>query len=181
MLKAKNTALVLIDVQQKLFEHIHDQQRLLASLVRVVKGAQLLELPIIWCEQMPEKLGPTIEPLAECLGDDEPITKTTFCCCGARKFEQALLHSGAKSILLAGIETHVCVYQTAACLADDAYDVQVLADCTSSRTAENHEIGLGRIQTSGATLTSVEMAMLELLQDAASPLFKDMLRLIKSP
>lgn len=179
MLKAKNTALVIIDVQQKLFEHIHNKELLRENIARIIKGVRLLELPILWCEQMPEKLGATIPPLAELLDGNEPIIKSSFSCFGSKKFGKAILNAGAKHLLLAGIETHVCVYQTAAELAEDGYDVQVLADCTSSRTPENREIGLHRIQASNATLTSVETALLELLQDAASPLFRDMLQIIK--
>lgn len=179
MLKTKNTALVIIDVQEKLFAHMHERERLGENLQRIIKGAQLLELPIIWCEQLPEKLGPTIEPLRTLLADAEPLAKSSFSCCGNKAFDKAIVNSNAKHILLAGIETHVCVYQTAAKLADDGYDVQVLADCTSSRTPENHGIGLHRVQASEATLTSVETALLELLRDAADPRFKDLLAVIK--
>jgi nicotinamidase-related amidase len=179
MLKTKNTTLIVIDVQEKLFEHIQQREIVSENIQKIVRGAKVLGLPIIWCEQLPEKLGATLAPIAALLDDENPITKSTFSCCGNKKFDKALLHNGTKHVLLAGIETHVCVYQTGAQLAEDGYDVQVLADCTSSRTVKNHEIGLHRLQHAEASLTSVETALLELLRDAGDARFKEILGIIK--
>jgi len=154
MLNTNNTALVLIDVQEKLAGVMHERQKLIEQLVKLVRGARVLGLPVLWCEQNPEKIGPTIPQLTEHLDGLSSIAKMSFSCCRQDEFVEQLEATGVKQLLLAGIETHVCVYQTAADLVEAGYEVQVVADAVSSRTAENREIGLGRIQAVGASLTS---------------------------
>lgn len=178
-LKTKNTALVLVDMQDKLFAAMRNNDALLDRLIRLVQGAKTLELPILWCEQMPEKLGPTVPALAEHLDGIDPIAKTSFACTGSKPFMKTLEGIFPKNILLAGIEAHVCVYQTAQELLDEGFRVQVVADAVSSRREQDLQIALGRMQSAGAQLTSVEMALLELLKTADAPLFKPILDIIK--
>ena len=114
MLEPNNTILVLIDAQAKLTAVMHDRDELVSNLVKLVKGIQLLKVPILWLEQNPDKMGSTIPELGELLAGQTPITKMGFSCCGVEPFDTQLLNSGRKQVLIAGIETHVCVYQTAA-------------------------------------------------------------------
>lgn len=179
MLKSKRTALILVDVQEKLTAVMHEKQRLIEQLQRLLRGARLLEIPILWCEQVPESLGATVEPLRDILKGLQPIEKDSFSCCRNKKFLKHFENIGPKQVLLAGIETHICVYQTAAQLADDGYEVQVVADAVSSRTEENLRIGLKRIEASGASLTSVETCLFELLRHASDPRFKELLAIVK--
>jgi nicotinamidase-related amidase len=179
MLKKKNTALVLVDVQERLMSAMHEKDRLLSSLQQLLHGASLLELPILWTEQYPKGLGPTVPELRAILNGREPIEKTTFSCFRCKKFVKALDEISPKQVLLAGIETHICVYQTAAQMAEEGYDVQVVSDAVSSRTPENRSLGLTRMTELGATLTSVEMALFELLRDADHEHFRDVLEIVK--
>jgi nicotinamidase-related amidase len=179
MLKTDDSAFVLIDVQGKLAQLMHEKDSLFSSLVKLIKGITILDIPVIWMEQIPEKMGPTIPELSDLLDDLSPISKTAFSCAGHQGFLDQLKALGRSNIILAGIETHVCMYQTARDLRDADYHVEVVADATSSRTASNREIGLQRIRECGAHLTSVEMLLMELLSDASDPRFKEVLKVIK--
>jgi len=179
MLEKDKTALVIIDVQGKLAELMHEKEQLWANLQRLVKAARVLGLPILWNEQLPEKLGPTIAPLRELLGGLEPMPKNSFSCCGSQSFVEALQKSGRKQALLAGIETHVCVYQTAADLLARGYQVQVAADAVSSRFPHNKQIGLDRMKDAGAVITSTEMALFEMLGKAEGPAFSEIVKIVK--
>ena len=179
MLKTDTTALVLIDVQEKLLVHIHDKERLVDNLVQLIRGVRILELPIIWCEQNPEKIGATIPQLTEHLDGLKPITKMSFSCYRNEEFVRQLEATGAKQILLAGIESHVCVYQTAVQLVEAGYEVQVVTDAISSRTAANRRLGLRRMCESHVRPTSTEMALFELLEVAEGPKFKEILQIVK--
>jgi len=174
-----DTVLVLIDVQGKLAEAMDGRERLYDALQRLVKGCRVLELPVIWMEQIPDKMGPTIDPLRELLAEQAPISKCAFSCFGEPAFLDRLKTTGRTNVLLAGIETHVCVYQTARDLVDSGCVVQVVADATSSRTAENRAIGLERIRSAGASITSVETILFELMRTAEHPAFRDILRIVK--
>ena len=187
MLDTHNTILVLVDVQEKLTSVMHEREALIESLVKLVKGVQTLDIPIIWLEQNPEKMGQTIPELRELLAGQTPMTKMSFSCCGANGFKKALEESGCKQVLIAGIETHVCVYQTAVELIRASYAVEVVVDAVSSRRATDKEAGLAKIQACGAHsagsgqghITTVETALFELMRSAEHPTFRDMLKIVK--
>ena len=179
MLNRDTTALVVIDVQGKLAQIMHDRDRLFKSLQQMVKGAQALDLPILWLEQNPQGLGRSIDELLELLDSETPIEKTSFSCCGSEEFVKALEATGCKQVLLTGIETHICVYQTAADLIARGYDVEVVADAVSSRTSDNKAIGLQKIRDYGGQVTCVETALFEMLKHAKAPEFKAILKAIK--
>ena len=178
MLLRDNTVLIVVDVQGKLAQLMADKQALFANLQRIIRGVQVLDIPILWVEQYPEGMGPTIAEIAPLLLGIEPISKLSFSCCGNGRFMRELTALSRKQVLIAGIETHVCVYQTARDLVHLGYEVEVVADAVSSRTIENREIGLDRIKTSGARLTSTEMALFELLRVAEGEQFKKILKII---
>ena len=179
MITIDDTALVLIDIQEKLARAMHNKEALFDNLQRMVKGARVLGLPILWAEQNPDGLGPTVREIADLLPDKKPVSKFSFSCCGTEAFMENLKALNCKNMLVAGIEAHVCVYQTVADLVKLKFDVQVVADAVASRTAENRLIALEKCKAAGAVLTSTETALFELLKDASSDHFKEIIEVVK--
>lgn len=179
MMRRDNAALVVVDVQGKLARLMSDKDALFANLQTVVSGFKLLDIPILWMEQLPDKLGPTIDEIAAVLDDQSPIPKSTFSCCGNTQFQERLAETNCRDIVLVGIEAHICVYQTAMDLIANGYRVTVVADAVSSRTAFNKEISLQRMSQAGALLSTVEMVLFELQVVAEGDRFKQLAKLIK--
>ncbi|MFN3392953.1 MAG: hydrolase [Candidatus Thermochlorobacter sp.] len=179
MLQPDDTALIIIDVQGKLATLMHEKERLFQNLTRLIRGAQILKIPIVLTEQYPQGLGETVPEIKALMPDVQPITKMSFSCCGEEAFLDAIEELDREQLLVAGIESHVCVYQTVADLLDAGYSVEVVADAVSSRTAENYKLGLSRMDDMGAWLTSTEMALFELLRVAGTPTFKEISKLVK--
>ncbi len=171
--------LIIIDVQGKLASFMHERERTIKNIQAMIQIAQVLDIPILWTEQSPQKIGATIPEIASHLHYLKPIKKISFSCCQEKNFMAVLTKLKRKQILIAGIETHVCVYQTAADLLAGKYEVQVIADAVSSRTAENRIYGLDRIKQIGAGVTCTEMIACELLGKAQGETFKAVLNLIK--
>lgn len=179
MLKVTDSVVTLIDVQGKLAQLMHERESLYRHLQILLQGTRLLGVPIIWLEQYPQGLGPTVPEIAQLLDGLEPIEKTCFSACGSDDYQQALRGTGAKSVLLAGIESHVCVYQTARDLLAAGYCVEVAADAVSSRTSDNRDAGLRRMAADGAGLMTTEMVLFEWLREAGSTEFKEISRLVR--
>lgn len=179
MLKAADGVLVLIDVQGKLADLMHGKEALFANLVKMVQGAQALGMPVLWLEQNPQRMGGTIPELRERLAGQTPIPKMSFSACGEPAFVECLQSLGRRQVLIAGIETHVCVYQTARDLRQRGYEVEVVADAVSSRRESDRAIGLERCRETGARLTVVEMALFELMGTAEHQAFKDVLKIVR--
>ncbi len=179
MFKIDKTVMLLIDVQGKLAQVMHEKTKLFKSLEIMIQGIQALDVPIIWMEQIPQNLGPTTETISQYLQDQEPIDKFSFSCCGEPRFMDQFKALGRTQVLLTGIETHICVFQTAFELLQKECQIQVVADCVSSRTIENKEIGIQRIVQSGGQVTCVEMVLFELMREAKGDLFKKLIKLIK--
>ncbi len=179
MLTVDTALLLIVDVQGNLAHAMDEKQHLFANLERLIKGAGVLGVPMLLTEQIPEKLGATLPEIAALMPGVAPLSKQSFSCWGDEHFRQALIESRREQVLIAGIEAHVCVYQTAADLAAHKYAVQVVADAVSSRTAQNRELGLQRIAAQGATLTSTEMALFELMRVAEGATFKELLKIVK--
>jgi len=178
-LSPDSTVFVLVDVQGKLAQLMHGKETLFENLRKAVAGMLALEIPVLWIEQNPTKMGETIPELRELLEGHTPIPKMSFSACGEPLFMEKLAAAGRKDVLLAGIETHVCIVQTVTDLVEQGYRVQVMADAVSSRSPENREIGLERIRAAGAGLTSVEMALFELMRTAEHPRFRDLLKIVR--
>ena len=179
MLESKTTILVIIDVQGKLAQIMHDREDLVKNLQILISGAKLLETPIIWMEQLPDKLGPTIPEIQELLPDIEPIVKDVFSCARNEEFNGRLQELHGHDIILAGIESHVCVYQTAMDLLGQDFTVHVAADAVSSRTDSNKQLGLDRMLLEGVVQTSVEMVLFELQGVATGDRFRKLAKLVK--
>ncbi len=178
MLKRENTLLVLIDVQGKLSERVDESEALFGNLRRLLAGMNAMDVPIIVTEQIPEKLGSTREEFQKFF-TEPPITKTSFGGCGEPAFFQTLEKTGRTQVILCGIETHVCVYQTASELLDAEYEVSVVTDAVSSRNPANKTLALRRMEAEGVKLTGTEMLLFELLGDAKDPAFKSILHIVK--
>ncbi len=179
MLMRDEAVLVFIDVQPRLVEAMHDKRHFLANLERIVGAAQELAVPVLWTEQLPGKLGETSERFRLMLKDVMAIEKSSFSCCGEPVFAEAFQALGRKQAILVGIESHVCVYQTALDLQEQGVEVFVVADAVSSRTPENKELALQALRAAGVTVIPTETAVFELLRDAADPAFKAILKRIK--
>jgi len=179
MLKLDNTAIIMIDIQGKLWNIMHEKEVLLENAQKLIKGMQVLGIPIILTEQNPQGLGPTLPELTQLIPEIEPIPKFSFSCCQDKGFQKAIQDLKRKQLLICGIEAHICVYQTTLELLSSGYEVQVIADVVSSRIVRNRDIALSRVQSEGAKLTVTEMVLYELLQTAESPKFKEMLKVVK--
>jgi nicotinamidase-related amidase len=179
MFELGKTAFVLVDVQGKLASVMHEREALYRNLEILVRGMKALEVPVIWMEQIPEKMGPTIPELTAHLDDHTPIAKSCFSCCMSEAFQAALKKTRASQVILAGIETHVCIYQTAHELLEFAFDVEVIGDAVSSRFAANRDIALQKLIDIGAGISSAEGILFELMRTSEHPAFRDILKIVK--
>jgi nicotinamidase-related amidase len=175
-----DTALLVVDVQEKLTPAIADHTKVVWNVRRLVDGAKILGLPTLGTEQYPRGLGPTVAELAERLG---PLpSKMTFSCGGCEPFTAALdelKNRGVFKILVCGIEAHVCVQQTVLDLLADGWRVFVAIDATGSRFDIDYRTALGRMDSAGATLTTAEAALFEWCEIAGTEEFKQISRLAR--
>jgi len=171
-------ALVVIDMQEKLLPLIRGWREVLTNVIKLVKTAKVLEIPIVATEQYPKGLGRTVPELVELLGV-RPLEKTTFSCFGAKGFEEKLRELRADALIVTGIEAHICVTQTVLDALDRGFKVYVPADATGSRRELDWLIALDRMRAHGADVATTEMVMFELIHDAARPEFKEILKLVK--
>jgi isochorismate hydrolase len=178
MLTAKDSLLLVIDVQGKLAEAMCDREELFENICRLAKSAQLLGIPILVTEQLPDKLGSTRKEIADSLAATPLITKSSFSCCGEPKFIEALKTSGKKQVVLCGIEAHICVTQTALELLAQDFDVYLTADAVSSRSSNSKQLAIERMRQQGAEIITTEMALFEWLRDAAHPAFREVRKLL---
>jgi len=179
MLTAENAVLVVVDVQGKLAQMMHSKDAFFKNLSIMIQGAKILEIPILWLEQIPDKLGSTTEEIAQLLTGVNPISKHTFSAWGNENFRKAFLAANRKQAILTGIETHICVYQTARSLAENGYEVHVAADAVASRFPENKEIGLEKIRNAGGIMTSAETALFEIMKEAGGEKFREIVKIIR--
>ena len=170
---------MVVDVQGRLAQLMHDKHTLFKNIQILIKAAKILDIPIIWCQQCPQALGETIPQIAELLAGTRPLNKATFSCCGLEQFNQKLKVLNRRQIILCGIETHVCIYQTAADLLKAGFYVQVVTDAVSSRNLADKQTAVERLKTSAIDISCVEMTLFELLVTADHPKFKPVVELIK--
>lgn len=177
MMSRGDTALVVVDVQEKLVPFIRDHERVVWNVRRLVDGAKVLGLPVAATEQYPKGLGPTVSALAERLG--EIPSKLRFSSGGCPAVFEALREAGRYKLLVTGIEAHVCVQQTVLDLLADGWRVYVAADAVGSRFEIDCRMALGRMDASGATVTTTEAALFEWCETAGTPEFKAISRLVR--
>lgn len=174
-----DSVLVVVDVQGRLARLMHESEAMIRQQRILIEACRLLEIPVVWAEQLPDKLGATVPELVEKLDGLKPHAKSSFGCCGDAAVRQAIADTGRRSVLLAGIETHVCVWQTAAALRREGFEVHLIGDATSSRSQFNRDIGMRRMEAAGVHLSNVEMVLFELMVDAGHPRFREITKLLK--
>ena len=167
--------LVVVDVQEAFRPAVLDFERIAHNAAVLVEGAHALGIPVVATEQYPKGLGNTVPEVAEHLNGVEPIEKLCFSAARADGFDM----DGRDQALICGIEAHVCVSQTVHDLLERDLEVHVARDAVTSRTEENRDVGLRKMERAGAVITSVEAALFELLGAAGSDEFKTVQRLVK--
>ncbi len=181
-LRKENAVLVVIDVQEKLMPVIDRAPEVILNIERLVRGCHILGVPAILTEQYVKGLGATVEPVRRAFDETSgysPIEKSCFSAYGCEAFSARLASLGRSQVLIAGVETHVCVYQTVQDLLARDVAVSVIADAVSSRTAQNCEIAMRRMISEGAKPSSTEMALFELTVAAGTDEFRAISRLVK--
>lgn len=173
------TVLVVVDEQERLMPSIFEAERVVAKSRKMIRIADAAGLPVIFTEQYPKGLGPTTPDIRALFGDRAPIAKTAFGCYGCAEFASAMAAGDYETVLLAGVETHVCVFQTAAQCIERGLRVHVLTDAVGAGTPEDHAVGLERLRQVGAVTSSTMMATYEYMREAATPLFRRVLPLLK--
>ena len=175
VLDRERAALVVVDVQEAFRPAVLDFEQVAGNAGKLVQGAHILALPVAVTEQYPKGLGRTAPEVADHLDGEEPVEKVCFSAAAADGFDLG----GREQALVCGIESHVCVSQTAHDLLDRGVEVHVARDAVSSRTAENREVGLHKMEEAGAIVTSVETALFELVGAAGTDEFKAVQGLVK--
>ena len=207
MLKSSEAVLVVVDAQERLLPFIHEAEDVVAQIVRLIRGFQILEAPVIVTEQYRKGLGPTESRIIEALTRPpaveftehdrrptsptpqpvspaaaqpfDPMEKMSFSCAAHPPFLARVEELKSRQIVLCGIEAHVCVLQTALELRERGYEVYLAADAVSSRSPRNVEIARRRMEQAGVLLTSCEMAVFEMLHVSGTPQFKSWSRVIR--
>ena len=188
-IKREDAVLVVIDFQVNMMAAIYGREKVEEMTSRLIKGCRILEVPILVTQQYTKGLGPTTEKIAEALKGEMPgvlpettflpLEKTTFSCIQEPSFAKALSKTGRKTVILTGVETHICVQQTALGLIEAGYNVFGALDCMSSRTLENKEFGQIRMTQSGVVVTGYESVLFEMLIDAKDAAFKHISKIVK--
>jgi nicotinamidase-related amidase len=180
-LQAEQCALVVIDVQEKLLPPIFQKEQLVRNAQLLIRAAEILKIPAIISTQYAKGLGATVPEIASLLPETEPIDKLMFSCFGSDSFCTLLkrLPGNRTTLLLCGMESHICVAQTALAALREGYLVHVATDAVSSRTEWNWKIGLERMRAAGAVLSSTEMMIYELMRSSGSAAFKELLPYLK--
>ncbi|MEW6720964.1 MAG: hydrolase [Thermodesulfobacteriota bacterium] len=183
VLEREDAALVVIDVQERLVPAIDKElyERSRKNIVVAIEAAGVLGVPILLTEQYPKGLGRTVPQILQALEGrpHELVEKTTFSCARDEGFLSVLAKTGRRQVILAGMETHVCVYQTALDLLNAGYEVFVLDDGVSSRYPHNHRSGIEAMRDAGVRLVPMETAVFQLLKVAATPEFKKISSLLR--
>jgi nicotinamidase-related amidase len=168
--------LIVIDIQEKLIPVIANREAVINNTAKLVKFANIIGIPIVFTEQ--EKLGPTVMEIRPETGDIRIIRKESFNCFGCREFSDYIQQNDRKILILAGVEAHICISQTALS-ALYQFKVHVVSDATSSRKIENWKIALERMRAAGAVITSTEMFIYEILGESGTDEFRAALALVK--
>lgn len=180
MIKPQECVFVAVDIQGKLAQVVDGSDQLHACLLTLIKGLKLFDIPALWLEQCPDKLGHTTPILHEQLIElTQPISKQHFSGWRCNEFKTQLKNTQRTQVLLAGIEAHVCVYQTCSDLIDNGYDVHLIVDAISSRTRDNKSLGIEMMKSKGATVTNMESLLFELQHEAKGERFRQLIKLIK--
>ncbi len=179
-MEKQDCILWLVDIQKALFPLILDHEKLRKKLLFLISGAKLLEIPLFVTEQYPKGIGETIPEICSLLGSTPRVSKTAFSGFQDSKISALIKESGKKVWILAGIETHICIFQSAKDLVNAGFEVIVLRDCVGGRHREDHDSAIDELSLLGIRITTSETLFFELMRDKDSPYFKPIQQLIKN-
>lgn len=179
LLTGENTGLIIVDAQEKLMQVMGNPDRVSDRIVKLLHLARVFNLPVILTEQNSKWLGPTIPAVKAALPEYSPIEKLDFDCCNTDLFNNRLEEKALCNIILVGVETHICVFQTCVSLLERGYAVYVPHHAVDSRTADNWNIGLSLMKEAGAAITSAETVIFQIMKRAGTKEFKEMLKFVK--
>jgi nicotinamidase-related amidase len=179
ILVREKTALLLIDIQENILSVMHEPERVIKYSLNLIKGFKALNIPIFYTEQYPKGLGPTAAPLLKELEGLSVIQKMSFSCSGVPNFFTRLTDNKVSQVVIAGIESHICVEQTALDLIASGFQVDVAVDATSSRKELDYKYALKRMRTHGVEITTSEAILFEILAVAGTDEFKEISNIIK--
>ena len=179
LLENKDTGLIIIDVQEKLMEVMGQKQRVIDNVIRLLELSKIFGLSVLFTEQYPKWLGSTLPEIVESSPSYDPISKMHFNCCDVEAFNERLNTLALKNIIVVGVETHICVFQTCVSLLEKGYHVHLPQDAVTSRTDENWQVGLKLMDKAGALITSTETVIYQIMKKAGTTEFKKMLKVIK--
>ena len=175
----EDTAALVVDIQERLQPSLHNGGEMVANSAKLIRGLRILEVPVLVVRQYPKGLGELLPEIREALGEHTPMDKLSFSACGETEILDSLRAAERKNILLMGAETHVCVLQSVLDLKAEGYQPVLVCDCLTSRRPQDAEIALRRAEAEGATLTTSESVLFELLQRAGTETFKKISALVK--
>lgn len=179
ILKKETTALLIIDIQERIFRVMQNPERIIENNLKLINGFKILNLPIYFTEQYPKGLGETEQRLKDALADNHAIQKMSFSCYGASDLFSKLHTSGIKQVVVTGIESHVCVQQTVLDLLANDFQVNVVADAVSSRKEVDYYTAVNRMFKHGAEVTTTESVLFELLVVCGTDVFKAISKIVK--
>ncbi|WP_439184385.1 hydrolase [Carboxylicivirga taeanensis] len=175
----ENTIAVVVDIQERLFPHIDGHEQLEANTKILIQGLKALNIPVLVTEQYKKGLGETVAGIKELVQNEPHFEKMAFSCCDEPTFMEALETSTKRTVILAGMEAHICMLQTAIDLKERGFTPVIVEDCVSSRTPDNKRIGIERLKKEGVIITSYESILFELCRVAGSDAFKTISKLVK--
>jgi nicotinamidase-related amidase len=176
---AEDSVLLVIDPQEKLVRMIHNREEVVENIARLIKFAAIFDIPVVLTEHYPQGLGYSVDEVKGVLTSYQPVLKRIFSCFGVPEFREALEATGRKRLLVVGIETHICVWQTVMDALHYGYAVQVVADGVGTRKSVDHETALARMRQAGVVVTTSEALIYEVTYRADTEEFKKVLDLVK--
>lgn len=179
ILQKEKSALLIIDIQEKILNISFYKERVIENTIKLIKGCKAIGLPIFYTEQYPQGLGSTYEPIKNELTGAKEFQKMSFSCSGNEELFNELYIKNIEQVIVAGIETHVCVQQTVLDLLANRFQVNVAADAVSSRKEIDYSTALNRMSWNGAEITTTEAILFELLEVCGTSVFKEVSKIVK--
>lgn len=175
----ENTLAVIIDIQERLYPFIYENEKLTENIIKLIKGLKVLGTEFIITEQYSKGLGHTVSSINELVQNDLHIEKMSFSCCGSDEFLLHLKNKNKKNIVISGIESHVCVLQTVIDLINLGFQPVLIEDCVSSRNINDKNVAVARMRKEGAVISTYESILFELCEVSGTPVFKEISKLVK--
>jgi len=175
----ESAAAMVVDFQEKLMPAIAENSETEQTAAKLIQGLRALEIPMLVSQQYTKGLGGTVAGIAEALGDFEPVDKNTFSVLDSAEIKEKLEKTGAEDIILFGVETHICIEQSALDMLSAGFNVFLIADCCSSRQTRNSEIALERMRQAGVVVTTYEAILYEMMGSSKAEAFKAVSAIVK--